>query len=147
MEPGGERRIVELVDVVDEQYESVLACLTAQLGTCGVEQSGPFVLADAKIVHEPTGQEVRHRAKRDGLRRGMADGACRWPCSAFGETKRLLGETRLADARGPRQDDTAGEAVEVVTAELLELSRASSQGPRREGHIADDTTRDDSGRS
>jgi hypothetical protein len=34
-----------------------------------------------------------------------------------------------------------------VTAELLELSRASGQRPRREGHAADDTTRDDPSRS
>ena len=101
----GHRRVVEQVEVVDEQHQAVVAGQPAELGACRVEQGGALVVADAEVVDERRRQEVGEGAERDRLGGGMTDGPLDVAPGALGEPQRLLGEAGLADAGGPVEDD------------------------------------------
>lgn len=130
----GQRGVVEQVEIVDEQYEPVVAGQAAQLGASPVEQSRPLVLADAEPADQRGRQQVGERPERDRRRRRVADGARRRPAAALRPGQRLLGEARLADAGRSVEHDTAHRAVEVVASDRLQLVGAARQWPRREGH-------------
>ena len=42
--------VVEQVEVVDQEYQPVVACQPPQFSPGGMEQAGPFVIADTEFV-------------------------------------------------------------------------------------------------
>ncbi len=118
----GHRCVVEQVEVVDEQDESVVAGEPPQLGSGGVEEPGALVVTDAELGGQISRQQMSQRAERDLLGGRMADGALDGTAAALGESQRLLGKTRLADPGGAVQHDAGDVGVAVVAAEFFELS-------------------------
>ena len=134
----GHRRVVEQVEVVDEEDESVVTGEVPQRRPRRVEKSSSLVVADADVVDERARQHVGQRAERDRLRRWMADRSFHPLAGSFGEAQRLLGEPGLADARRALQHDAAGPTVAIVTTELLQLGRPPGERPQRD-HRTDAT--------
>ena len=129
----GDRRVIEQVEIVDEQDESVVPRQPAQLGTGGVEQRRALVVADAEIVHQRHRQQVGQ-----GIRAGSpaVDGwptaRCDRPPGTLGPAQGLLGEAGLADAGGALQHDTTARTVAVEMADLFELGGPPREGPWRD---------------
>ena len=100
-----DRRVVEEVEVVDEQDQAVVAGEAPQLGPGGVEQTGALVVTDAEVGGEVGRQQVGQRPERDLPGRRVADGPLDPAAAALGQPQGLLGQARLAHAGRPVEDD------------------------------------------
>ena len=125
----GDGRVVEQVEVVDEQDEPVVTGQPAQLGPGAVEQRRALVVADAEVGHERAGSRWASAPSGIACVAGVADGPLHPPAGSLGPAQRLLGEAGLADAGRTLQHDAATRTVAVVTAELLELGRPPGERP------------------
>ncbi len=125
----GDGRVVEQVEVVDEQHEAVVAGHPAQLGASAVEQSGPLVVADPEPADQRRRQEVSKRAERDRRHRLVSDGAGRRTACTLGAAQRLLGQARLAHAGRAVDHHAARRAGAVVAVDRIQLGRAAGERP------------------
>ena len=90
----GQRRLVELVDVVDGEHEALTVGPSGETRPGGVEQRSPFLLAYADAGDEVGRQHVSHSIERNRLGRGMTDGPGARPVGGVGEAQDFLGESR-----------------------------------------------------
>ena len=132
----GEGRVVEQIEIVDDEDQPVVPRQTSQGGTGAVEQRRALVLADAEILDERARQEVGEGAERDRSRRRVTDRPGHPPTGALGREGSLLGKPGLADAGRTLQHDAAALTRPVQPAEVLELGRPPGQRPRGDHHSA-----------
>ena len=117
-----DRRVIEQIDVVDEQHQAVVAGQPTQFGSRPVEQSRAFVVADPEIVHERSRQEVSQGTEWDRHRRRMPD-------RPFGPPAARARQGR----RPPRRDGSYRHPPVPAARPLHRNRRGSACRPRRVG--------------
>jgi hypothetical protein len=123
-------RVVQQVEVVDEQDQAPVLGRPAELGAGGVEQRGSLVVTDSEVVDQFGREDVGERAERDALRGRMPDCSLDAPTGALGEAQGLLGESRLAHSGWAEHDDTTARPLAVERSQTLELDGPTCQRPR-----------------
>ena len=119
------RRVVEVVRIVDEQHEPLV--------TRGADDRGRRAAQGLRATVRRRGrrrQERRECPEGDGRRAAVGAHLRGHPSAGLGERDALGGQTRLADAGGPREQDAARAAVHGL-AHDLQLALAPDERPGR----------------
>ncbi len=126
---NGERHLVQLVDVIDDEQRAALPCFDGELSACPVEQRRPVVVADADSGGQVGRQQVGHGAEWNRLRRRVADHLCRRAVACRRE--QLGSKPRLAHSGRAGEDDAARFRVRVQAAEAFEEDPSRGQRPSK----------------